>query len=224
MTENPINQPERQTLHCPQCDAVNRATAERCWLCDGVLPVVDDIPKRTEQAPPDPERIEPVGGFSLASLMLFMTLACVVLGVISIAPGLGVPLAIVAFFAWLRTSDVVRRRAEQGSAASATAKIELFLRSFGFIVALLALISVASGAALFSALFTMCALAEPSDSFLRDAGPYGFGAVIICAAAIFGLVKLIQFGRRQRRRDLGKSEIDPATADLGIRDESRPLE
>ena len=52
----------------------------------------------------------PAGGFSLASLMMFVTLVSVVLGVSTIAPGIGIPLGLIVLVVWLRTAAVARRR------------------------------------------------------------------------------------------------------------------
>ena len=54
------------------------------------------------------------GGFSLASLLMFVTLVSVVLGVSSIAPGVGMPLAVIALITWARTVSVVRWRGSIG--------------------------------------------------------------------------------------------------------------
>jgi hypothetical protein len=138
--------------------------------------------------------------------MLFVTLACVALGVITIAPGIGAPLAVVAFFCWLRTVDVVHVRATRGLTATSRDKVRMFLRSFFSSILVLTLIGVVGGAALFLAFFTLCAVMEPGTSAVREAGPYAVAAVLSVAGAIFGIRKTIQFGRRRRRRDIGEPD------------------
>src|SRR4051812_12132561 len=95
---------------CPDCRAGQRADAVRCWLCGANLRADGETKAaNTGLAASRPGVIaEQLGGFSLASLMMFVTLISVVLGVFTIAPGLGVPLAIVAFITWLRTVSVVK--------------------------------------------------------------------------------------------------------------------
>ena len=84
--------------------------ATRCWLCEGVAePVaIDDAaaPPAASQVVP-PER---VGSYSLASLLMFITLVSVVLGVSTIALGIGIPLGVVLLVVWLRTAAVLHYR------------------------------------------------------------------------------------------------------------------
>jgi hypothetical protein len=146
--------------------------------------------------------IEQVGGFSLSSLMMFVTLACVLLGTITIAPGVGVPLAFVAFFTWLRTVNVVRRRATMGVAVSASDKFLLFVGSFLSTAALLPLIGAAAAAALITAIYTTCAIDSPEspDDYVLAA----FIAGLVTIAAIFVVFLLIRYKLRLWRRDFGE--------------------
>jgi len=67
--------------HCPFCHALLLPGASRCWLCGADVeqaPAHDAaVPSAASQAVP-PER---VGSYSLAALMMFVTLFSVVLGV-----------------------------------------------------------------------------------------------------------------------------------------------
>jgi hypothetical protein len=94
--------------------------------------------------------VDEVGrGFSLSSLILFVTLACVVFGVITIAPGLGVPLAVIALIAWARTIREVRSE----KTVSGEPNVALvFLQSIGVALMLLTLIAVGT----FAAFFVVC--------------------------------------------------------------------
>ena len=67
--------------------------------------------------------------FSLQSVMLVVTLAALVLGSFSIAPGLGIFLAIVSVPALIRTAIMVRRGESQGMAADAKSKAIMFAAS-----------------------------------------------------------------------------------------------
>ena len=82
----PADSPWSTPLRCPRCDAVLRVGAERCWLCEAEMqPVAADgaeVPPAASHAAP-PER---VGTYSLASLMMFVTLVAVVCGTFTIAP------------------------------------------------------------------------------------------------------------------------------------------
>jgi hypothetical protein len=138
------------------------------------------------------------GGFSLASLMMFVTLICVVLGVFTIAPGLGVPLAIVAFVTWLRTVSVVKWRASTGSSLTSAEIILVFVRSVAFTLLVLALVGVAAVAAFATLCFGVMSAAAPSSP---DFTPWFVVSVIVLIAAIFGLVAASRSERRRWRRD-----------------------
>src|SRR5215203_1674278 len=105
-------------LSCPRCGAPVTAGLAVCWLCFAPLDSKKnqgDLDQFRSGANIKSTSAAAAGGFSLASLMMFVTLLCVVLGVFTIAPGLGVPLAVVAFITWLRTVSVVKSRAESGA-------------------------------------------------------------------------------------------------------------
>jgi hypothetical protein len=136
--------------------------------------------------------------------MMFVTLVSVLLGMITIAPGFGVPLAFVAFFTWLRTVDVGRRRASGGSPLSSGEKILLFMRAYLSTVALFGMLGVAGIAAIFSACFVICALdpSQKADEYIVSA----LVAAFITVAAIVAFVKLVQYKRRSWRRDIGEPD------------------
>jgi hypothetical protein len=75
-----------------------------------------------------------MGTFSLASLMMFVTLACVLLGVCTIAPGVGIPLAIVAPLAFVRTAILIQRRTTLGHRPHAVERAILFAASMGVVI------------------------------------------------------------------------------------------
>jgi hypothetical protein len=175
-------------------------------------PGVSSIAK---QAPkPRPARFsspgETVGGFSLASLMMFVTLLCVVLGMSTIAPGVGIPLGIMLLVVWLRTAAVARRRAARGLAITRAEKLQLFLASFGSTLSLLAVVCLAGCAAFFAACFA-CAMTWAGLEGVVDERAasvfawivYGIVALAIAVPTIWWLVKVI---RRRWRRDIGEAD------------------
>src|SRR4051794_11345500 len=97
---------------CPHCGASLEPADAICWLC---LSPVAQLPAGRNAAQVAP-RMPPLstGNYSLASLMMFMTLVAVVLGVATQWPGLGIPLGIVSLILWSRTVGIVRDRARQG--------------------------------------------------------------------------------------------------------------
>jgi hypothetical protein len=194
---------------CPHCHAGLRADAVRCWLC-GANVRADGETKAaiTPLATSRPDVIaEQLGGFSLASLMMFVTLVCVVLGVTSLWPGIGIPMGVVFFVAWLRTTAATHQRAAHGLPVTSSKKIQMFLESFGVTVGLIIVTCVAGGAALFAALGAMCvATSAPSSPDMNWAFPWLLGGTVVTLVCIFALVKLVKFSRRRWRRDIGESD------------------
>jgi hypothetical protein len=191
--------------HCPWCGALVPSKAATCWLCHEPLSSPagsgEGWVSRSAIAP-----LQPSSGFSLASLMMFVTLLCVVLGVSTIAPGLGIPFGIVMLVAWLRTAAVARRRAAHGFAVTRLERLQLFISSVSTTIVLLVLICVAGCAALvaacFACVFTWGGLGSTGPAAL----PIGWIAAAIVAGAIaitaiLGIVKLID---RRWRRDAGE--------------------
>jgi hypothetical protein len=187
--------------HCARCGAVGRPDAARCWLCGAAFDSKD-----TTTATAAVERGVTPGGFSLASLMMFVTLLCVVLGVSTIAPGIGIPFGIIMLVAWLRTAAVARRKAAHGVAVTRLERLQLFASSLGTAIALLALTCVAGCAALVAACFVCVFTWEGLGANEPSAGAFGWIAAAIVAAgiaipAMLWIVKLID---RRWRRDAGE--------------------
>jgi len=136
---------------CPQCGVEVRDDATSCWLCFTRFAPDTELPLVLEPAAPQ----EPAGGYSLSSLLMFVTLVCVILGVMTIARGLGFVLAFVAFIAWLRTVVAVKKRASAHQEVTGTDKVLLFFRSVATTVAIIGLVIVACVATLFIACWAM---------------------------------------------------------------------
>jgi hypothetical protein len=186
---------------CPNCGAAFATIRERCWLCGF------DVFGRHSTQPLDTSSLQSAaaplrsGGFSLASLMMFMTLACVSLGVISVAPGLGVPLAIISLIVWARTADMVKLRDLQGTPTTSIEKVLFFLRSFTFAVAMVVLVCVTGGAALFASLAAICSISEPNGE--PELAGFALLGALIAAACVFAMVKLSRLQIRWRNRRAG---------------------
>jgi hypothetical protein len=180
--------------NCPYCHAELAPAAGSCWLChrDLATGATADQPSLPVAVPPP----ELAGSFSLSSLMLFVTLAAVLLGVITITRGLGVPLAVVAFVVWVRTATTVEQLRQRGKAVTVGQKIRMFLASFGMAVVTLLLVAVAGCAALCSACFAMFATGE------KDMWPWAIGLGVLAVAAAFAAIKRLAYGRRRHERQL----------------------
>jgi hypothetical protein len=145
--------------------------------------------------------VESASGFSLASLMMFITLLCVVLGASTIAPGIGIPLGFFLLPIWIRTAAAARKRQLRGLPMTRPEKIHYFLSTAGFAFGTLALVTVAGTSALFGVCFTICAMGPSPDqsSFIL----YAFVAALLTVAAVSILVMLIRYRRRWSERAAG---------------------
>src|SRR5687767_14329291 len=95
---------------CPVCKAIVRAGADKCWLCGADIAAARRTGRSAISDSPGGVEIASASGFSLASLLMLMTLVCVVLGVLTIAPGLGVLVLIALVPALAHSIREVQRR------------------------------------------------------------------------------------------------------------------
>jgi hypothetical protein len=139
-----------QIEHCPACGAIIERNWTHCWLCgndlirtpEGLKVVAGS--RKTLGTAHRPLRSH-VASFSLQSVMLFVTLAALILGSFSIAPGLGIFLGIVSVPAVVRTAIMVRRRETQGLAADAKGKAVMFAASLAVVAVAGVAASIAFG-------------------------------------------------------------------------------
>jgi len=132
---------------------------------------------------------DPAHGFSLASLMMFVTLISVVLGLSTIAPGAGIPLGILLFIAWARTATTLRLRASTGAPLTTSQKIFAYFTSLGFIVGLLLLVALAIVIGLGSICFGLITVAEALEK--KSISLYGGIAILVVGVvAALGLLHL----------------------------------
>jgi hypothetical protein len=184
---------------------MGRPGAARCWLCGAAIDS-----KGATRATASVEGGVTASGFSLASLMMFVTLLCVVLGVSTFAPGVGIPLGIVLLVVWLRTAAVARQRMARGLTVTRTEKLQLFLESIGTTLGLLAVICLAGCAAFFAACFACVMTWTGSEGVVGEQAAslfawivFGIVALAIALPTFWWLSKVI---RRRWRRDIGEPE------------------
>ena len=106
----------------------------RCWLCEAE---VRPAAAHGGAAPPAAGQSLPpgrLGSYSLASLIMFVTLVSVVSGAFTIAIGLGIALAIAAAPAFIRTAILVRRGSAEGHHLSAVERMVLFAGSMAIVI------------------------------------------------------------------------------------------
>ena len=201
MTADPQASPPRQRA-CRYCGAVLWEDKPYCWLChqavdgSGLMPEPATVPPAMPPVPPPlpPEHFT----YSLSTLMLAMTLVAVLSGLCAIAPGLGIPLAILAVPAWIRAARVMRLKQSRPDANSPMGtKIEAFMASLGFAL----LVCLAAGAAGFAActgIVLVGAAGSQGYDALAIAFPIGIVVGSILALYIFVMLSMKFWPRRKK--------------------------
>lgn len=164
---------------CPHCGAELAVGESRCWLC---LDARGDD-REAAAAPRDPQRWT----FGLSSLMLFVTLVAVTLGIAGLSPGLGVVFGVLVTPALIRTAVAARRARTAGDGMNVYEKAWAFLGSLGVVFCT----SLAAGAAFFATCWVGAIGADAANSDLD--------AVIwtgIIGGVIAGMVVLVLMIRR----------------------------
>lgn len=198
---------------CPDCGAQVQPAAAACWLCQKPLASQAEIVE-AEIVEPTPPPIIPAWEqarrtasplqFSLESLMLVITLVAVCLGMIVVMPGLGVPVAIVAAPALVRTLIAGFQQRAAGSQMTLSEKALTFLASTGITMAVLAAGGTAFATACFASCLVALGVSEATSSnrgFNEDWLIYavlGFSSLVGLATTIwlFWLMRPQHFGRR----------------------------
>ena len=168
-TEPPLG---NDLIACVHCGAANGPNRSHCWLCHEHLRGSSDNPVQVPAAP--------VSTFSLASLLLVITLISVCLGVATVAPGLSVPLVIVVTVALIRTFAATARRKGVGEPPDILQKVGSFAASIGIVL----LIGVSAVIAFNIACWSLCGLGMAAGGSAEIVGlSIGSGvlAAILCA-------------------------------------------
>ena len=164
---------------CMKCGATLHPAASICWLC--FAPATETKRRAGGAASRSLEPIPETGRFSLASLLMFMTLACVILGVFTKWPGLGVPLAILSLVVWGRTVNIIRQRAKEGETVAPLQRVLIFLSSFAGTLTIIALVIITGAAALATVCATMFSVAD------SRALPWAIGGAVAFLGGLFVL-------------------------------------
>ena len=170
-----------------------------CWIC--FSPLGGKLPQGALQQPVAAkgykESSAASGGFSLASLMMLVTLVAVVLGMFTISPGFGMPLAIVAAITWVRTVSVVKYRSATGKPATKVEIVLMFVRSVAVTLVILMLVGVAAAAALAAACTGMIGASGGGG----EVGTIFGIAIVVLIAAVLGIVVAARYERGRWQRD-----------------------
>lgn len=174
---------------CARCGATWLPGAEKCWLCHAPATFAEArVSNEVATAKPAPlDARATAGSFSLASLMMAMTLVSVVFGISTFAPGVGIPLGVVLLVVWLKTAERAGKRRQLGQSVTWAETAQLFFASFGTAMAMIAVVCTA-GAAAFAVACFVCA-----TSF----GEHQIGAIaliggIVATVAVPLLWKLVR--------------------------------
>lgn len=133
---------------CPECGASLPPQVTRCWLCgrdiapSGPATLTGTPFAEVAGAGTSPFEQRAKFQFSIASMLLWMTLAAILLSLFTISPGLGILLGILSAPAAIRTAVLAMRREAAGRPMTVESKVTVFLGTAGivliFVVAALA--------------------------------------------------------------------------------------
>lgn len=166
---------------CRNCGATLTREMPKCWLCgrDSAGAQLLQFDDENPYASPVAVEADNPRGFSLQTLMLFVTLVSVVLGISSIWPGVGIALGVFVFIPFLRTVMLVRARAEKGRRTPWIQRLAWGATSALIILAMVALTGVAAVIAFFFACWVAVFSTQGLDS---DAATIMFfGVLAVCA-------------------------------------------
>lgn len=132
---------------CPDCGVSPIDSVTRCWLCGKVF----DQPILAEVAFLSPQR-KPTS-YTLASLLVLMTLIAVFFGLVSVAPGLAILYLLIVVPAMIGSLYKSRQLSFAGRRATIGERVGAALLSVAVVWGILGLLFVAAFAALFAICF-----------------------------------------------------------------------
>jgi hypothetical protein len=146
---------------CPECGAGRIPGQVQCWLCHGDLSPTASVARAALPAE------SPAGcQYSLASLLLLMTLAAILLSITSMNPGLGIFLAVLMVPACLRTAIVATLRRSRGKPMSLLAKVGTFSMTLGMAI----IVMVVAGATFVVTFLAMCSATRSGSGWRGGPG------------------------------------------------------
>ncbi len=143
--------------------------------------------------------------FSLSTLLLLMTLASVCLGLITIYPGLGVPVCVLLVPALMRTARVVQHRKAIGMPVSNAQKAGLLLASFG-VATILTMVTIVT--AFSSACGVLLIVFYGMEGGGNDLLIWGIGMCAFAVAMITLTLALIKWNHRRYRREMDRDWVN----------------
>jgi hypothetical protein len=167
--------PESKPRYCPDCGAEVGSQSVLCWCCRHSL----------LQTAPALSQVLSVGQihertkfqFSLASVMLIVTFAAVLMSIYTMLPGLGIALMVLSAPALVRTAVVAMYKGSRGKPLTFGEKAGIFLAWMG--VALVVIIAAAIG------FFVSCLAGLPGGEW--SAILFGSTGAMITAVLLFAV-------------------------------------
>lgn len=142
---------------CSRCDAPIRAGSQRCWLCGAAVDRNETKPAAASASVYPSSAAERRGQFSLASLMMLVTLVCVALGVSTIAMGIGIPLGLILLVVWLPTAIWALPRKARPKASTVLGTIGAVMLTIGVVAVVAAVAVLILVFSFLSAILELCA-------------------------------------------------------------------
>ena len=126
-----------------------------------------------------------------------IALGVVCLGVLLMAPGLGIAMAILMIFPFIRTTVLVRRRAEEGRSTSTASSVVMMLGSIFLSAIVLAVVSVVA----FGTFCLTCLGAAAASQDGKTAVIVASGATLVAVGAMgYGVYHWIRWSWHQDLR------------------------
>lgn len=172
---------------CPNCGAKQPRPLDQCWLC-GVA--FDEVGATGVVAHEQP------ASYSLSTLLLIMTLACICFALMAAAPGLGVFVGILLVPVFIRTSMVLKKREAEGIPTSRIEKWSLALGSFAAATVMATVVLSTSFAA-----FCFSCLVGLSASGNGDGGAILLACLVGGSVLLLMVYLMAKWARVRFRRD-----------------------
>jgi hypothetical protein len=193
--------------YCRACDARLTPAATKCWLCGRVTPpmpaeetvVAEVVPEARLERPHAHRRRQSATQFSLASLMLFVTLSGVLMGLTVMYPGVGITLSAIALPALIRTWIISFQAVRTDTPLSTGERIAEFAISFAGFAVIAVVCSIVLGVAVLVMAIVNCQIGVVgSFSGSRFGSMWWIPAIGVLVAGMIAvcLYRLI-FGERE---------------------------
>ena len=183
-----MNDSERtDSAHCQQCGAPLISGKLVCWLC--LSPTARQIGGPTNSVrSAAPARRRSATQFTLASLMLIVTLTAVLMGIWRMYPGVGIALSVFALPALVRTWVVSLRTEEPGESSSTWDRIRVFLLSMAGFAVVIPVAGMVLVMACLVALFVVCTTQTGGSSQPAPGVNVAVGIIFALGLAVAGFV------------------------------------